>query len=134
MRKKYPSDISREQFEHIKAELESARKVTKPRKVELYEVFCAILYVLRTGCQWRAVPHDFPKWRVVYSYFQQWSEVKAGETESIFEKIQIKVVGLAREKAGKEGKASYVIVDAQSVKNTDTAKKKATMQAKKYQE
>lgn len=54
--------------------LERARKKTKPRTVDLYEVWCAVLYLLRTGCQWRALPSDFPKWRTVHSYFAQWSE------------------------------------------------------------
>ena len=74
MRKGYPSDIKREQFEVIRPLLESARKKTAPRRVDLYEVFCAVLYLLRTGCQWRALPSDFPKWRTVHSYFAIWSE------------------------------------------------------------
>lgn len=73
--KTYPSDTSREQFEAIRTLLEQARKRTKPRQVDLYEVWCAVLYVLRTGCQWRALPSDFPKWRTVYAYFAQWSEL-----------------------------------------------------------
>ena len=72
--KRYPSDISREQFGQILPLLEQARRKTKPRTVDLYEVFCAVLYLLRTGCQWRALPSDFPKWRTVHSYFAQWSE------------------------------------------------------------
>lgn len=78
MRKRYPSDISREQFEIIKPLLESARKKTAPRKVDLYEVFCAVLYLLRTGCQWRALPSDYPKWRTVHSYWAIWSESREG--------------------------------------------------------
>ncbi len=78
MRKGYPSDIKREQFEVIRPLLESARRKTAPRKVELYEVFCAVLYLLRTGCQWRALPSDFPKWRTVHSYFAIWSEPRKG--------------------------------------------------------
>jgi transposase len=75
MRKKqYPSDISREQFEQIQALLEGAGKRTKPRTVDLYEVFCAVLYLLKSGCQWRMLPGEFPKWRTVYSYFAKWSE------------------------------------------------------------
>ena len=73
--KSYPSDVSREQFKRIQPLLEAVRKTTKPRTVDLYEVFCAVLYLLRTGCQWRALPSDFPKWRTVYSYFARWSEV-----------------------------------------------------------
>ncbi len=56
MRPSYPSDISREQFEQIRPLLESARKKTAPRKVDLYDVFCAVLYLLRSGCQWRMLP------------------------------------------------------------------------------
>jgi hypothetical protein len=72
--KSYPSDIRREQFERIRPLLEQARKKTRPRTVDLYEVWCAVLYLLRTGCQWRALPSDFPKWRTVHSYFAKWSE------------------------------------------------------------
>ena len=78
MRKSYPSDISREQFEVIKPLLESARRKTSPRRVELYEVFCAVLYLLRSGCQWRMLPDEFPKWRTVHSYFAIWSEPREG--------------------------------------------------------
>lgn len=72
--KKYPSDTSREQFEIIKPLLEGARKKTKPRTVDLYEVWCAVLYLLRTGCQWRALPSDFPNWRTMHSCFAQCSQ------------------------------------------------------------
>lgn len=61
MRHRYPSDISRDQFEQIRPLLESALKKTAPRKMDPYEVFSAVLYLLRTGCQWRALPSDFPK-------------------------------------------------------------------------
>ena len=75
MRKKYPSDLSRAQFEVIRPLLESARKKTSPRQVDLYEVFCAVLYLLKSGCQWRMLPSEFPKWRTVHAYFMIWSEV-----------------------------------------------------------
>ena len=78
MTKSYPSDISREQFEAIKPLLESARRKTSPRRVDLYEVFCAVLYLLRSGCQWRMLLDKFPKWRTVHSYFAIWSEPSEG--------------------------------------------------------
>lgn len=78
MRKSYPSDISREQFETIKPLLESARRKTAPRRVDLYDVFCAVLYLLRSGCQWRMLPEEFPKWRTVHAYFAIWSEPREG--------------------------------------------------------
>ena len=56
----YPSDISREQFARILPTLKSARRRTKPRIVDLYDVFCGVLYLLKSGCQWRMLPADFP--------------------------------------------------------------------------
>jgi len=74
MAQTYPSHINREQFEAIRPIVESARKKTKPRQVDLYEAFSALLYLLKTGCQWRILPKDFPKWRTVHAYFQIWSQ------------------------------------------------------------
>ena len=74
MRAVYPSDISREQFAKILPILEQSRSRTRPRTVDLYEVFCGILYLLKSGCQWRMLPRDFPKWRTCHMYWQQWSE------------------------------------------------------------
>ena len=74
MRKRYASDIIREKFEEIRPLLQGVRRRTKPTTVDLYEVFCAVLYLLRTGCQWRFLPSEFPKWRTVHSYFAKWSE------------------------------------------------------------
>jgi hypothetical protein len=78
LRAHLPSDISREQFEAIKPLLESARRKTSPRRIDLYEVFCAVLYLLRSGCQWRMLPEEFPKWHTVHSYFAIWSEPREG--------------------------------------------------------
>ena len=75
MRASSPTDITKEQFYHIQPILEAVRKKTKPTIVSLYDVFCAIKYVLNTGCQWRSLPHDFPKWQTVYSYYRKWSEI-----------------------------------------------------------
>ena len=75
MRKKYPSDITRTQFEHIRGILESGKKKTAPRKVDLYEIFCAILYLLKSG--WRMLPETFPKWNTVYYYFSIWNKAQA---------------------------------------------------------
>ena len=74
MHQSYPSDVSREQFEKIRPFLEQARKRTKPSTLDLYDVFCAVLYVLKSGCQWRMLPSDFPRWQSCYAYFRKWSE------------------------------------------------------------
>jgi transposase len=74
MHQPYPSDVSRKQFEKVRPFLEKARKRTKPCTLDLYEVFCAVLYVLKSGCQWRMLPSDFPRWQSCYAYFRKWSE------------------------------------------------------------
>ncbi len=73
-RQKYASDISVEKFAEIESLLRSVRRSTKPTELNLYEVFCAVLYLLRTGCQWRYLPPQFPKWQSVYAYWRKWSE------------------------------------------------------------
>ena len=74
MRHAYPSDIGRETFEtEVLPVLRRARKKTKPTTVDLHEVFCGVAYVLKSGCQWRMLPSDFPKWRTCYDYRQKWS-------------------------------------------------------------
>lgn len=86
--KNYPSNITRQQFELIRPALENFRKRTKPRKYDLYEVFCAVLYVLKTGCQWRQVPGDFPEWRSVYNYYNYykiWSTKAEPTPDSLLE-------------------------------------------------
>lgn len=85
MRKKYVSDISRKQFELIRAELESASKKTKPRTIDFYDVFCAILYVLKSGCQWRMIPSDFPRWETIYRHFAILNKTKT--LEKVLKKI-----------------------------------------------
>ena len=78
MRKSTPSDISRKQFEVILPLLKSARKKTSPRRIDLYDVFCAVLYLLRSGCQWRMLSETFPKWPTIHSYFTIWSKLREG--------------------------------------------------------
>lgn len=69
----YPSDLSRKQFNKIRPILEKAKKTTRPRKLDLYDIFNALNYVVTTCCQWRALPRDYPKWKSVHYYFRIWS-------------------------------------------------------------
>jgi transposase len=85
----FPSDISREQFEPVRGMLEAARRKTRPRKHDLYDVFCAVLYFLHTGATWRSMPAGFPPWRTVHEYFTQWTMLRDGDRtllESVLEK------------------------------------------------
>lgn len=108
MRKKFSSDISRVSFEQIRPLLESVHRRTKPRTVDLYEVFRDVLYLLKSGCQWRMLPSDFPKRRTVHAYFARWSEpdpdgvsvqvraVRKGLARSVSNRAQIHDVLLDR--------------------------------------
>ena len=91
LRKVYPSDLTKEQFEHIRKDLENFKKRKKPRTVDLYEVFCGVLYILKSGCQWRILPSDFPKWRTVHEYYRQWSERKNDDQPSLLEEVLKKI-------------------------------------------
>ena len=127
----YSSDISREQFAWILPCLESARRRTKPRTVDLYDVFCGVVYLLKSGCQWRMLPADFPDWRTCYKYFRQWSERPDPAKYSILEQVLKKSVGAARRSNGRKERTSFCIVDSQSVKNTDSAENKGYDSGKK---
>lgn len=84
-RKTYPSDVSREQFERIRPILEAARKQTRPCSLDLYEVFCGVLYILKGGIQWRMLPEGFPKWSSAYAYFRIWSKAADGQPSMLDE-------------------------------------------------
>ncbi|WP_144425364.1 IS5 family transposase [Lactiplantibacillus plantarum] len=129
--KNYPSNITRQQFELIRPALENFRKRTKPRKYDLYEVFCAVLYVLKTSCQWRQVPGDFPEWRSVYNYYKIWSTKAEPTADSLLEQVFKKIVIARRTYQGRSALTSFIIVDALSVKNTATAENKGYDAGKK---
>jgi transposase len=124
MRNSYPSDRRRTQFEKIRPHLESFRKSTRPRTVDLYDVFCGILYLLKSGCQWRMLPGDFPKWRTVHEYFRIWSKPSLGGGPSLLEQVQLLLVEEVRQRDLRSPPTSLLIIDAHSVKNADTAGEK----------
>ncbi len=73
-KKLYECDITRAQFEKILPILESAKNKTGPRTTDLYLVFCGILYLLKTGCQWRLIPKEYPDWKLLHYYFTIWNK------------------------------------------------------------
>jgi transposase len=127
----YPSDVSRVQFGLIEYDLQSARKATRPRKYDLYDIFCAVLYVLKEGCTWRGLPHDFPKWNIVYHYYQIWSSAGKNGEASLLDKILGELVLSRRIICGREAQTSMIVVDSKSIKNTDTAGEKGYDAGKK---
>ncbi|MCL1913097.1 MAG: IS5 family transposase [Eubacteriaceae bacterium] len=133
MRNKYPSDITRDQFGIVKPFLESATKATRPYTYDLYDIFCAILYVLREGCRWRALPHDFPKWEVVCCHYRKWGKKNyTGHDErSAFEKALEELAMPERIINGRSPGPSMLAIDSKSIKNAFTAGEKGYDAGKK---
>ena len=123
MREPYPIDITREQFEYIREDLEGAKKKTCPREVDLYEVFCAVLYLLKNAITWRAMPHDFPKWQLVSYYFRVWS-APDDKGLSLLDRVLADLEDRQRYALGRAETPSMVIVYSKSIQNADTAEEK----------
>ncbi|MCL4481283.1 MAG: transposase, partial [Bacteroidetes bacterium] len=84
----------------------------RKRKHSLRDIFNAIFYLLKTGCQWRMLPGCFPKWELIYYYFTKWKNT--GVIEQIRELLRDKI----RKKAGREISPSLALIDSQSIKTT----------------
>ena len=85
-RKAYPTDLTDAQWEILAPLLPEAKPGGRPRSVELREVVNAILYVLRSGCPWRMLPHDLPPWQTSYKYFRNWT--RDGTWERLHEALR----------------------------------------------
>ena len=106
----YPSDITDEQWDLIKSFLPAKKNRGRPRTTELRTVVNAIFYVVRTGCQWRYLPNDFPPWQTVYDYFRKW------KMADMWEKLNQRLNEKIRVKEGREKRPSAGVIDSQSVK------------------
>ena len=133
MRRSYPSDITREQFKVIRPLLEGATKTTHPRKYDLYDIFCAVLYLLKEGCTWRAIPHDFPKWENVRYHYDIWAKPDENGV-SLLDEILRGLVEIERMADKRKAQTTMLIVDSKSIQNADTAKVKGYDAGKKKQE
>ena len=112
-RKPYPSDLTDDQWKILAPLLPAAKPGGRPRTVDIREVVNGILYVLRSGCAWRAMPNDLPPWQTVYQYFRAWKN--DGAWERVHETLRPRV----RQSAGREWTPSAAIIDSQSVKTTE---------------
>ena len=104
----YPTNISDSQRQVISKLLDAKRN----RKYELREIVNAMLYIVKTGCQWRMLPVDFPSWKLIYYYFDTWKK------NGVFDVIHDSLVEKIRLKHGKKEQPTVGIIDAQSVKST----------------
>ncbi|MGC3002586.1 IS5 family transposase [Streptomyces sp. G35A] len=119
-RRAYPSDLSDARWELVGPVLAAWRSERRRRALafgrppehELREIMNAILYVDRTGVQWRYLPHDFPPWETVYGYFAKWQK------DGVFAQLNGLLRELVRQKEGRSAQPSACVIDAQSVKTS----------------
>ena len=114
-RQAYQSDLKDQEWKWLKRLLpKPSTKGSRGRPQEWppREIINAILYLLRTGCQWRMLPHDLPPWQTVYYHKRKWCQ------SGLWEKVNQVLREQVRQEAGREATPSAGIVDAQSVKTT----------------
>ena len=114
-RRSYPSDITDSQWELIEPLLPKPKKRGRQRETNIREVVNAIMYLLCEGCQWRALPHDFPPWQTVRTYFDKWRRKKVWYKLNKLLREQVRI------QEGRNSQASAAAIDSQSVKTTEKA-------------
>lgn len=114
-RKAYPSDLNDAEWEQLEPLLPRPHVRGRKRQVKLREIVNAIFYVLRTGCQWDYLPHDFPPHDTVYGYFRDW------KNDGTWGRVNERLRGKVRQAAGKEVEPSAGVIDSQSAKTMESA-------------
>jgi len=113
VRKPYPTDLTDEQWAVLKPLLPGPKPGGRPRKTDLRQVLNALLYLNRTGCQWRMLPRDFPPWKTVYNYFRAW--IADATWDCVLAHLRIDV----RLAADRDATPSAASIDSQTVKTTE---------------
>lgn len=126
MRNAYPDDLTDKEWELIEPVLsDNMIKQGRTPKYPRREILNAIFYVLRTGCQWRHLPHDFPPWGSVYLQFWRWKR------KGLFQQIHDYVRQGLRQLLGRDIEPSAAIVDSQSIKTTERGAFEVLMEERK---
>jgi len=116
---RYPTDLSDEEWDQIKALVPAPKsgegKRGRPPKLERRTLLNALFYVVRSGCAWRLLPHDFGPWQTVYGYFRAWSQ------DWTWTFIHEVLRDYVRQSEGRTVAPTAAIVDSQSVKTPDQA-------------
>jgi putative transposase len=113
-RKPDPTDLTDKAWALLAPYVPSAKPGGRPEKYPTREILNRILYILRGGCAWRLLPHDFPPWQLMYQYFWRWRQ------DGTWHVMHDLLWGNVRVAAGKHRQPSAGIIDSQSVKTTAT--------------
>jgi putative transposase len=113
MRKPYPTHLSDAEWTRLRSYLPTPKAQGRPRTHSLRDVLDAIFYVLKSGCPWRLLPHDFPPWSTVYYHFRRFR--LNGLWSLIFKALH----AAERKRAGKDPAPSAAIMESQSIKTTE---------------
>ncbi len=110
---RYPSDLTDAEWAEVEPAIPPALPGGNKRTIDIREVVNGVMYVLATGCQWRAIPKDLPPRSTVYDYLDRWSH--DGTLEQLHHTLYVK----CREQAGREASPTAAVIDSQSVKSAE---------------
>jgi transposase len=120
---RYPSDTTDEEWAEVGPQIPAARRGGRKRTVNIREVFNGLLYILSTGCQWRAIPKDLPPRSTIFYYFGRWA------ADGTLRRIHDPLYGRCRKQAQRAPEPTAGIIDSQSVKSAEEGGRRLSRRA-----